>query len=181
MVKKCLIAIAVVALLATTVQASAPAIKHDGTWPWTKMYDELPICTFPVKLAVGHYVQIENCNDMVLKLEQVDCTADIMGPKGVDDFPCYYGCVDFRARANFPAVFGASFDGSAGDVDIITEKSFSWPNGNTLVNGIGADWEDLKLCMIAWQVNLWSSGTPSGDIKVGEITLLVKPPDESGP
>ena len=173
MVKKCLITIAVVALLAATVQASSPAIKREGDWPWT--YKTLPICTFPVILAVGHYVQIENCNDMELKLEQVDCESDLMdGGKDPEDFPCYYGCVLFEARANFPAIFGASFTGS--DVDIITEKSLSWPNGNTLVNA-GSDWEELKICMIAWQVNLWDSGATSGTVKVGTITINVKPPD----
>ncbi len=182
MVKKCLIVIAVVALLAITVQAATfPAIKHDGDWPWR--YIEKDICTFPVIMEVGHYVQIYKCNELKMKLKQIEC-ADI----DKDDFPCYGkpgegdlpdgpACVTIKARANFAAVFGADFhSGGGGGVDIIEESELSWPDGNTIQGGTG-DWESLKLCMIAWKVKLWDSGAIGSKVKVGEITLNVKPPD----
>lgn len=185
MIKKCLIAIAVVALLATTVQAATyPAIKHEG-WPWTKIYDAYPICTFDVVLEVGHYVQIYKCDELKMKLEQVDCAA--IGKAG--KFPCYgdvdeafdtHGpaCVTIQARANFPAVFGATFSGSGNNI-IGANYSLTWPDGNTILGG--ASWESLKLCMTAWSVALWNSGGPTGTLKVGEITINVKPPNEYGP
>jgi len=177
MVKKCLIAIAVVALLATTVQAATyPAIKKEGTWPWTKIYDKIDICTIPVKLEVGHFVQLYKCNELEMKLIQVNC-ADI-GKSG--KFPCYADCVDFKARANFPATFGATFDGGAGDVDIISEYSLWWDADRDTILGDGS-WEDLKLCMKAWNVELWNAGKTSGWAKVGEITINVKPQNETGP
>ena len=185
MIKKCLIAIAVVALLATTVQAATyPAIKHEG-WPWTKIYDSLPICTFPVVLEVGHYVQIWKCNEIKMKLEQVDCSA--IG-EAADKFPCYgdvdealdlHGpaCVTIQARANFPAVFGATFSASGTDI-IGANYSLTWPSGNSILGG--GSWESLKLCMTAWSVALWNS-EQLGTLNVGTITLNVKPPNEYGP
>ena len=182
MIKKCLIAIAVVALLVTTVQAgdTYPAIKEEGTWPWTKIYDEMDICTMPVKLEVGHYVQIYKCNKLEIKLVQVPC--DTIGKSG--KFPCYEDCVDIKARANFPATFGARFDDSDSDLDtdiIGDNHSLDWgPPDDDEIEGTGS-WEDLKLCMTAWEVELWNSGKTSGWLKVGEITLTVKPQNETFP
>ena len=188
MVKKCLIAIAVVALLATTVQAIEQPdgfIKLDpqtdpGGWPWTQTitFDTFNICTIDVKLEVGHFVQIEDCGDIdALKLQQVDCS--VIGKDG-DDFPCYEGCRSFRARANFPAFFGATFDGSQGDLDsdiIGGNHSLDWDStDDNEILGDG-EWEDLKICMTAWKVKLWASGTTSGSVKVGQITITVKPGD----
>jgi len=199
MVKKCLIAIAVVALLATTVQAIDNPLKKEGGWPfhWTVTYDEIDVCTFPVKLEVGYYVQIKDCGDMLLKLTQVDC-ATIEADEGdhADDFPCYRGCVKtladpvvlgFEARANFPAVFGARFDAGNRDItdDIIGENwDLNWgPGDDNQIVGDGS-YELLKLCMEAWNVELWNSGSgnTSGVVQVGEITISVKPPlaDDSG-
>ena len=183
MVKKCLIAIAVVGLLATTVQAATfPAIKHDGSWPYT--YIAQPICTIPVLMEVGHYVQIYKCNELKMKLYQVDCvdigkeTGDFpcYGKKGEGDLPDGPACVTIRARANFAAVFGADFDREAGDANVVEKHDLSWPDGNTIQGGTG-DWERVKLCMIAWKVQLWKSGESGGKVKVGEITINVKPPD----
>jgi hypothetical protein len=56
MVKKCMIAVAVAALMVTTVRAGDPAIKRDGDWPWT--YKAIDLCTIPVYMDVGHYVQL---------------------------------------------------------------------------------------------------------------------------
>ena len=186
MVKKCLIAIAVVALFATTVQAVTVdgANKFEGTWPWTKTYKEVQICSFPVILEVGHYVQIVNCGDLELKLEQVACSA--IEKNDDDHFPCYGekgepdgpACVTITARSNFEAELGASFNGEAGDVNIIGGKSLTWPLGK-IIPGTGSE-IDLKLCMTAWNVELWNSGGTSGTTKVGEITLSVKPETETG-
>ena len=182
MVKKCLIAIAVVAMLATTVQA-ASSIKIEG-WPWTKVYDEVDICTFDVLLEVGHFVQIENCDDLEMKLYQVDCAA--IGQTS-DEFPCYGdydefdvpgpACVTISAKANFDALFGAVFTG--GTVDIVGGSSLTWPLGDEII-GDGTI-QDLKLCMTAWSVALWNSGATSGNVTVGTITINVKPKDVTGP
>ncbi len=181
MVKKCVIAIAVVALLATTVVQAGdtfPAIKEDGTWPWTKIYDEMEICDIPVKLEVGHYVQIYKCNKLVIKLVQVDCSVI---NQSSSKFPCYEDCVTIKARANFPAQFGADWHKSG--PDIIEEKKIYWDGDQDTITGSTGDWEELKLCMQAWEVELWKTGneSPGEWVTVGTITLTVKPQNESGP
>ncbi len=194
MIKKCLIAIAVVAMLATTVQAidvPSGAIKFDPQtnptgWPWTRttVYDKYEICKIDVKLEVGYFVEIYKCDEIdALKLQQVPC-GDI--GKGNGDFPCYEGCRKFKARANFPAFFGATFsdEGSDLDTDIIGgNHSLDWDSTDD--NEIPGDgvWEDLKICMSAWKVKLYATGSTDGSKKVGKITITVKPEDfvETGP
>jgi len=177
MVKKCLIAIAVVALLAATVQAADPAnIKHEGTWPWTKIYEPINICDVKVTLEIGHFVQIEKCGDLEIKLVQVGC--DTIGKSVSADFPCYEDCVDVKARSNFEATFGASFSGS--DVNIIDGKDVYWEGDDTIYESELGAWKTLKLCMKAWKVKLWASGGTSGTVKVGTITITVKPQTETG-
>ena len=181
MVKKCLIAIAVVALLATTVQAAAPneQVKHDGTWPWTKTYEAIDLCDVKVTLEVGHFAQIEKCGDLKIALKQVNCT-DI--GKGSGDFPCYGDgvdgpqCITVKARANFVATFGCRFISS--DLQIITDNSVYF-DGEDTIPGDG-EWFNLKLCMKAWKVKLWDSDATSGTPKVGTIMITVKPQTETG-
>ena len=187
MVKKCLITIAVVALLATTVQAFDNPMKSEG-WPfhWTVTYDELDLCKFDVILEVGYYVQIEDCGDIgPMKLEQVNCDTIEIGGDVQDggDFPCYEGCVEFKARANFAAVFGANFDDENADKKIIDDYELQWEGDlHEITDSGNYDDGELKLCMVASNVKLWNSGATSDTVKVGEITINVKPPlaDDSG-
>lgn len=176
MVKKCLIAIAVVALLATTVQAGSPTIKHDGTWPWT--FKALEICTIPVFLEVGHFVQLKDCHKRKITLEQVDCTSDLMG-KDADDFPCYHDCEEIQVKANFPAIFSGKLDKSGGDVNILDKTDVFWLDGKNQIQGSTGDWEKLTVCIKAWKVKLWKT-SGIGKKKVGTLTILVKPPDTGG-
>ncbi len=177
MVKKCLISIAVVALLAATVQAADNPMKFDGTWPWTKIYEPVGICDVPVYLEVGHYVQVKDCGEdwFVIKLEQVVCST--IG-KEAKHFPCYSDCVSFEARANFEATFGGDFSASDLGLTIITDKEVYYDGGDTIAGDGG--WHALKLCMKAWNVKLWESGVTSGAPKVGTITITVKPQTETG-
>ena len=97
MVKKTLIAMAAVVLLASVAQAALEEfyfgrdknrmIKVDGSekvrWPFE--YKELKICCMPVKMAIGMWVEVEKCDDKKIILEQVDC-GDIGKVGG--EFPC---------------------------------------------------------------------------------------------
>jgi len=133
-------------------------------------YDPIEIGTFPVLMKVGHYVQLSDAGKIQIKLEQVNC------PSG-RDFPCYEGCVTIKVRANFPAILSASLNKSGGDVDMLEEMNLYWENGvNTIQGGTGG-WEELKLYLEAWNVEIWKSGGTLGTVKVGEITINVKPKD----
>jgi hypothetical protein len=146
-------------------------------------------------LEVGYYVQIFNCGDLEIKLNQVDCESmasaggkEAVADEDVDTFPCYTGCVwdderelpGFLTRANFDAVFGANFDATNRDPaeDMIGDRyDFKWADDINYIVGDGGDHE-LKLCMDAWGVELWNSGqgNTATAVKVGELTIVVKPP-----
>jgi hypothetical protein len=169
MVKKSIIALAVVALMVTVVQADTNPIKKDGDWPYT--YKAIDLCTMPVYMNVGHYVQLKECNKREIKLVQVACS-DI--GKGGGDFPCYTDCEEITVRANFPAIFGASLSKIGG---ILDKTSLYWKDDINQISGSTGDWEKLTICMDAWKAQIWKAATPDTKLKVGELTINVKPPD----
>jgi len=121
-------------------------------------------------MEVGHFVQLCDAGKIQMKLEQVNC------PSG-RGFPCYEGCVAIKVRANFPVILSASLNKSGGDVDMLKEMNLYWENGvNTIQGGTGG-WEELKLYLEARNVEIWKSGGNAGTVKVGEITIKVKPKD----
>jgi hypothetical protein len=169
MVKKSIFALAVVALLVSVVQADDPSIKRDGDWPWT--YKAIDLCTMPVYMDVGHYVQLEKCNERKIEMKQVDCTS--IG-KGSGDFPCYDGCTAFNVRANFPAIFGGDLKNKA---NIIKEMSVYWKDDDNQISGSTGGWESLTVCVKAWKTEIWKAATPNSKLKVADLTITVKPPD----
>ncbi|MHC4203887.1 MAG: hypothetical protein ACYSTT_04505 [Planctomycetota bacterium] len=184
MIKRTLIAIAVVALLVTSVHAaiedpyyfSGPddhkAIKVDGSdkptirWPYKIVYDELVVCNIPIKMKVGMFVQVKDCKDKKIILEQVNC-ADI--GKGADEYPCYHGCVEFDVRANFEVKMGSALHK---DGDAIKEWE-AYYDGGDVVPGDG-DWHPVKLCVIAWKTTIYKVA-PGDEVTVGSVDVTVKP------
>jgi hypothetical protein len=184
MVKKCIFALAFAALLVTTIHAATPdpegqpggTIKRDGDWPWT--YKSIDICTMPIYIEVGHFVQIKECHKRKIELVQVDCDSIA---KGNDDFPCYTDCEDIEVRANFPAIFGAKInkihnpDESTGNV--LKETKAYWLDDKNQIEGSTGGWEKLTVCVDAWKTEIWKAITANKKIKVGELVINVKPPD----
>ena len=183
MIKKSLIAIALVAFLATTVQAlykedllaEDPWIKSDWkeiyiAWPYE--YKALTLCTVPVYMNVGNYVQIKECADLKIELEQIDCEGlpdDILnGDDPADFFPCYYGDTEMEIRANFEVKLGADLN-EIGPVLNGTQVDFTED-----VIGPNTDYEKTKLYMYAWEAEIWQV-TSKSEVKVGEIEITVKP------
>jgi hypothetical protein len=133
-------------------------------------YEAVEIGTFPVFMEVGHYVQLCDAGKIQLELEQVKC------PSG-HGFPCYEGCVTIKVRANYPAILSASLNKSDGDVDMLKEMNLYWENGVNTIQGSTGGWEELKLYLEAWDVEIWKSEGNVGTVKVGEFTIKVKPKD----
>ena len=178
MIKRTLIAIAVVALLASSAQAlgpdphtgggNSPAIKVnieklDIGWPFE--YKALDLCVIPVYMNVGYYVQLEKCHERKVKLVQVDC-GDM--EKG-SDWPCYQDCEDMKIRANFEAKIGAKLENKTGVID----KMDAYFKGGDIVDASG-DWNTITVCVEAWKTKLWEQA-PGSQVKVADLVITVKP------
>ena len=179
MVKRTLIAIAVVALLATSVQAlgpdphtgggNSPAIKvniqsMDIGWPFE--YKALDLCVIPVYMHVGFFVQVEKCNERKIKLVQVEC-ADI--GKGGGDWPCYKDCEKVKIRANFEVKLGLKKSKIGG----VLKDWSAYFSGSDTVDASG-NWNEIEICVDAWKAEIYKNA-PGKEIKVGEVTITVKP------
>ena len=178
MIKRTLIAIAVVALLATSAHAALEehyfpigndhAVKVDGSdkvrWPYE--YKALTVCTIPIKMHVGMYVQVKDCKKKKLILQQVDC-GDI-GKKD-SEYPCYLGCVSFSVRANFEVKMGTDLE-KVGDT---INKWDAYYDGGDIVPGDG-DYHEVKACVKAWSTTIYKAA-PGDEVDVGLLHITVKP------
>ncbi len=179
MVKRTLIAIALVACLTSTTPADyeveyfGPIYKDTGVkidgkekvrWPYR--YEVLTICTIPIKMHVGMFVQVKDCKKKKIVLVQVNCE-DI--GKGGGDYPCYLGCVDFDVRANFYVKLGSSLHK---DGDVIGDWSAYYDGGDT-IPGDG-DWHGVKLCVKAWKTKIYKAA-PGDEVSVGSVDITVMP------
>ncbi len=173
MVKKSLIAIAVVALIAATAQAGVifdeddpdVSYKEDGKWP--SVYIEVDLCKFPVYMEVGYYVTIEDCDKLEIVLKQVSCESI---DQDDDDCPCYQRCEEFEARSNFDAIFGADLEKVGGVLD---KTDIYFTDDDKTIDGDG-EWHKLEICIDAWKTDIYEAG-PDDEVEVGEVTITVKP------
>jgi hypothetical protein len=183
MVKRTLIAIALVAFLASTAPAAIEVyywgaidkdtgVKVDGNekvyWPYE--YKALDVCSMPVLMEIGMYVEVQDCTDKKMKIKQVDC-GDI--GKGGGDFPCYLGCTSFDVRANFDVKMGGRLEKDSSTP--VIDKWESYYDGGDVVPGDGNN-HSVKICVKAWKAQLWkSAGTIGTEIKVGTLFVTAKP------
>jgi hypothetical protein len=176
MLKKCLIAIALTAFLAVTVQAAVEGVELDcGKWgykghpyPWPVEYKKVEICRIPIWMEVGYYVEIDGCDEAEIMLEQVDC-AEIGRSAG--DWPCYYGCAKVSIRTNFQAEIDGDVSHSGWDMD--HKEKFNGVEPLVLA-GDGA-WHEVEACVQAYNVKLMGehpAGTPE---EIGYLKVQVKP------
>jgi hypothetical protein len=180
MVKKILFTIAVVAFLTASVQAVEPGEymkKYDGMWPYEYIY--MPVCTIPVVMDVGYFVQVTNCSDRKIKLKQVPC-ADNLDPHPKDpvkDFPCYRACSEIKIRANFQAKLGGTLIDEVswfadGDYKVYYEAGV----GETpdVIEGDGVEYK-RKVCIKAWDIKIWNAGGQGDEVPVAKLQVTVKP------
>ena len=184
MLKRTLIVVAVVALLATSAQALGPDPHTDPTnanhpaikvnmekftigWPFE--YKALDLCAIPVYMNVGYYVQVEKCNERKIKLVQVDCEDQRVG-KGAGDWPCYYDCENVKIRANFEVKVGVRKE----KIGSVIKDWAAWIEGGDVI-GPTSSWATVKVCVKAWNTELWKAGALGETVRVGTVYLTVKP------
>ena len=186
MIKRTLIAIALVALLAASANAELTlsedklwagdhhAVKVDGSdnvrWPWE--YKALDVCIIPIKMHVGMYAQVFECKKKKVILQQVDC-GDI--GEGSDKYPCYLGCVKFKVRANFEAEMGTGLSKRANTDDFKNPLADwkAWIKSGNPVPGDG-EYHEVEACVKAWKTALYKA-SPGDEVDVGSLHITVKP------
>jgi hypothetical protein len=191
MLKRTLIAVAVISMLAVTVQAQVPMPdnplgpfldtsgnergfkvdpqKMNVLWPFE--YKALDLCVLPVKLEVGILVQVYKCHERKILLKQVDCK-DI--GKGGGDFPCYHDCDKVKVRTNFPIKLSLK----KVKIGNIIKDWKAYFNGDSTVPVTGNSWKEIEICVDAWKTQLLNhdaSGKAGDWVHVGDIHLQVKP------
>jgi len=185
MVKKSIIAIALMCMLATVsygqdVWGVTGQVKVDGLWPATITIDYTPIeiCRIPIWIKIGMFIEIENCGSKKIVLSQVNCPQ-------FQSFPCYAGCVSIKVRANFEAQLSLKLYKTS---DIISGFGFNqnWKayftndGGATkpttwIVTGDG-EWNNVDICVEAWDANIYGPNiTPNTQQKVGDVAILAVP------
>jgi hypothetical protein len=149
--KKTLVAMAVVALLAVGVQAGE--IKtHD--WPCS--FVSLEITSIPVVMDVGYYVRIKDQDKLKIKLVQDEA-----------DIHKFKGCVDMVVESNFNLVLSASISKTGaidGDYSVSLDPS-SANKGSTTV----------KVCATLTKANLTGQEAGTKDVQVATVKIKVKP------
>jgi hypothetical protein len=183
MLKKCLFAIAVTALLICTVQAGTP--KGDGgegdygpdcpTWaykghpyPWPVEYKTVEICRIPIWMEVGFWVEIDGCEEAEILLVQTDC--EEVG-RDADDWPCYYGCTKVNVRTNFEAEIDGDVTHSGWDM---SHKELFNGEEPLVIPGDG-DWHEVETCVVAYGFKLWKEAAAGVKEEIGYLKFRVKP------
>jgi hypothetical protein len=180
MLKKCLFAIAVTALLAVTIQAGTPKEglpwEDDcDTWaykghpyPWPVEYKKVEICRIPIWMEVGFWVEMKGCEDAEILLVQEDCL-EVGRKEG--DFPCYKGCTDIAIRTNFEA----SIDGDVSHDIGMSHKELFNDDEPLVIPGDG-NWHEIEVCVVAYKVKLWEWENAAGTkAEIGYLKVRIKP------
>ena len=151
MLKRSLLAVAVVALLAVGVQAGE--IKtHD----WPCQFVALEITSIPVVMDIGYYIRIKDQDKLRIKLVQDEF-----------DIHKFTGCVDMVVESNFNLVLSASITKTgaiAGDYAVSLSTSTADVGSTT-----------VKVCATLTNADLASQPAGTKDVQVATVKIKVKP------
>jgi hypothetical protein len=155
MLKRSLVAVAVVALLAMTVQAGE--IKTH-TWPCD--FKALEITSIPVLMDIGYYIKIKDQDTLKIKLIQ----DTLINTK-------FSGCTNMKIESNFAFTISCSIT-KTGAIDgtytcAITGGGVGIPAGSNTV----------EVCATLVNAVLGVSGVPAGstNVQVATVKISVKP------
>jgi hypothetical protein len=154
MLKRSLVAVAVVALLAMSVQAGE--IKSHE-WPCD--YASLEIASIPVFMDIGWYIKIKDQDKLEIVLAQE--TGQINK---------FSGCTTMSIESNFNATFSCK---ATGNGQVPGDYSCSFPDGAT----VNAGSSTLKVCARLVNANLAATLSPAGTkhVQVATVKISVKP------
>jgi hypothetical protein len=205
MVKKSLIAIVLMGLLASTSFAGDKAQsewKFDNGWPAEIeiTFETLELCQIPVYIDVGMYVELIDCGKKKIILEQLqDCSYLGTTSTGSTKFPCYRGCTDIEVRANFEAKLGTKMYKVPNSFISQRKSGFNYYdnwNGFFVHKDTDTDVDDdlassevkstwlvpgdgskekMQICVEAWDVNIFL-----GDPDVGPTDAYTDDPNDIG-
>jgi hypothetical protein len=199
MVKKSIIAIALMGMLASVTFAADPfpgapsgQIKVDGQWP--TQYVPLEICRIPIVMDIGMFIEIRDCAFKKIVLKQITCENN-------RPFPCYKGCVTITVRANFEAQLGLKLYKTSDIISSMTCNAFfcggcapitpdNWEayfradknditkNPTWIIAGDGND-HNVDVCVEAWDANIYKA-PPGNDacksaVPVGQVAVTAVP------
>jgi len=190
MVKKSILAIAILAMLATVTMAQDPVpqvpgqLKIDGGWPKTIVVTWTPIeiCCIKVNLKIGYFIEVENCSQKKIDMVQVNC------PTG-QTFPCYKGCVQIKVRANFEAqlglklyAVGSIINDNGTPTNTADDKWKAYFRADSTDPGQASTWiiagdgnyHAVDVCVEAWDANIFG-GAPGSNPQVGTVCITAIP------
>jgi len=151
MLKRSILAVAVVALLAVGVQAGE--IKtHE--WPCT--FVALEITSIPVVMDIGYYVRIKDQDKLKIKLVQDE-----------QDIHKFKGCTDMVVESNFNLILSASISKTGaidGEYSVSLDPSTA-NKGSTTV----------KVCATLIKAVLTGQEAGTKDVQVATVKIKVKP------
>lgn len=181
MLKKCLFAIAVTALLAVTVHGGVEGDPFgrggdcDDTWvykghpyPWPVEYKKVEVCRIPIWMEVGFWVEVRDCDDAEILLVQENC---IDVGRDEDDWPCYAGCANIAIRTNFEASIDGDVKHSGWDMSHKERFNGEEP---LIIPGDG-DWHEIEACVIAYKFKLWKEAAAGIKQEIGYLKVRIKP------
>jgi hypothetical protein len=149
--KKALVAMAVVALLAVSVQAGEIKLHN---WPCT--FVSVEITSIPVVMDVGYWVKIKDQDKLKIKLVQDET-----------DIHKFKGCVDMVVENNFNIVLSCSISATGavpGDYSCSVDPA-NVPTGGATV----------KVCATLTNADLKGTTGNSKDVQVATVKIKVKP------
>ena len=151
MLKRSILAVAVVALLTVSVQAGEIKIHE---WPTT--FVSVEITSIPVVMDVGYWVKIKDQDKLRIKLVQDE-----------QDIHKFKGCTNMTVENNFNVAFSVSISATGA---VPGEYSASVDPG-TLPAGGGT----VKVCATLIKADLSKTPGNSKDVQVATVKVKVKP------
>jgi hypothetical protein len=190
MVKKSILAIAILAMLATVTMAQDPTaqvpgqLKIDGRWPLTCVWTPIEICCIKVNLKIGYFIEVRDCSTKKIDMVQVNC------PTG-QSFPCYKGCTTISVRANFEAQLGLKLYAIGGIINdngtptnpaddkwkaYFMDTANVGPASTTWIIAGDGNYHDVQVCVEAWDANIFFQGqAPGTNPQVGNVCITAIP------